>query len=53
MHPFMAAEMGDRFSLEKSLRFGMVPLVVSARRPAEALKAYTGLYLREEVQNES
>ncbi|RPJ14899.1 MAG: ATP-binding protein [Deltaproteobacteria bacterium] len=52
MHPFMAAELGDRFSLEKSLRFGLVPLVVSARNPAEAINAYTGLYLREEVQME-
>ena len=39
MHPFMAAELGDRFSLEKSLRFGLVPLVVSARNPAEAINA--------------
>ncbi len=53
MHPFMAAELGDRFSLEAALRLGLVPLAVAAKEPSAALKAYTGLYLREEVQMES
>ena len=52
MHPFMAAELGDTFSLEDALSIGMVPLVVSAPDPAEALKAYATLYIREEVQME-
>ena len=52
MHPFMAAELGDGFSLEGALRIGLVPLAVSAKEPEAALKAYTGLYLREEVQME-
>jgi len=52
MHPFMASELGSRFDLEKCLRLGMVPLIVSAKKPEESLKAYSGLYLREEVQME-
>jgi len=52
MHPFMAAEIGERFSLDDALTIGMVPLVVNAAEPAEALKAYAALYIREEVQME-
>ena len=52
MHPFMATELGDRFSLENALKFGTVPLVLSSIEPVDTLKAYAGLYLREEVQLE-
>lgn len=52
MHPFMAAELGDAFSLEEALTLGMVPLVVDAVSPKEAIGAYVALYLREEVQME-
>jgi predicted AAA+ superfamily ATPase len=52
MHPFMAAELGDAFSLEEVLTLGMVPLVVDAGSPKEAIGAYVALYLREEVQME-
>lgn len=52
MHPFMAAELGDMFSLENALMIGMVPLIVNAPDPAETLRAYATLYIREEVQME-
>lgn len=52
MHPFMAAELGSRWDLDLALSQGLVPLVWDAERPDEALKAYVGLYLREEVQIE-
>jgi predicted AAA+ superfamily ATPase len=52
LHPYLAAELGGRFSLNKALRQGMLPLVWSSEDPAETLKAYNGLYLREEVQME-
>lgn len=52
MHPFMASELGNRFSLEKALREGMVPVVVSSPEPAEVLNTYLALYLKEEVQQE-
>jgi predicted AAA+ superfamily ATPase len=51
-HPFMAVELGDRFSLDLALTQGLVPLIWDSPSPAEALKAYTALYLREEVQME-
>lgn len=52
LHPFMAAELGARFNLEQALHLGMLPVVLAAREPAEILRAYNGLYLREEVQME-
>ncbi len=52
LHPFMAAELGGRFDLGTALTEGLVPLIWDADQPAEALKAYTGLYLKDEVQQE-
>ncbi|MDA8164798.1 MAG: ATP-binding protein [Desulfobacteraceae bacterium] len=52
MHPFMAAELQERFSLAESLQTGLVPLVVDSPAPRETLASYVALYLREEVQTE-
>lgn len=52
LHPFLAAELGNRFNLEQSLRLGLLPLVLAAKEPEETLKSYVSLYLREEVQAE-
>jgi len=52
MHPFMASELKESFSLAKSLKFGMIPLIVNSLDPAETLASYVALYLREEVQME-
>jgi predicted AAA+ superfamily ATPase len=52
MHPFIAAELGNDFSLEKSLEIGLVPLVWSSLDPTETLKGYIGLYLEQEIRAE-
>lgn len=52
LHPFMAAELGEEFSLENALTLGLVPLVIDAPSPVETLKSYCALYLKEEVQAE-
>jgi predicted AAA+ superfamily ATPase len=52
MHPFVAAELGERFDLKEALQIGMLPVVRGAPNPAETLRAYNGLYLQEEVQAE-
>lgn len=52
MHPFMGAELGERFSLENSLKMGMLPIVLGAPDPGDILKTYAALYMREEVQLE-
>lgn len=52
MHPFAAAELKDNFNLKKALEFGLIPVIAGSSNPAESLKAYVNLYLREEVQME-
>lgn len=52
LHPFMAAELGERFDLARALRLGMLPLVLGSSDPEETLRSYVSLYLREEVQAE-
>jgi uncharacterized protein len=49
LHPFMAAELGPQFNLKESLRLGMLPVVRGGKASEEILRAYSGLYLREEV----
>ena len=53
MPPFMAAELGDGFHLERALQIGLVPLVWEAADPKATLAAYAALYLQEEVQAEA
>ncbi len=52
MHPFMAAELEDSYSLDASLQSGLVPLIARSLDPHETLASYVALYLREEVQME-
>jgi uncharacterized protein len=52
MHPFMGAELEPRFDFEQALRFGLLPVVLASESPADVLRAYAALYLREEVQME-
>ncbi len=52
MYPFMGAELGERFFLERSLKFGMLPIVLGAPEPEDILKTYAALYMKEEVQLE-
>jgi len=53
MHPFTAAELGDRFDLKHAIRYGMLPSVWVRRDVKEYLDSYVGTYLREEVQQEA
>jgi predicted AAA+ superfamily ATPase len=52
LHPFMAAELGEDFDLDRALARGLVPLVVRASKPKDTLDAYASLYLQEEVKME-
>lgn len=52
LHPFLAAELGEAFDLESALRLGLLPVVLGSPSPSEALRTYTALYVREEVQAE-
>lgn len=53
LHPFMASELGEDFRLDSALQYGLLPLVWASENPLDILKAYQGLYLREEVQMEA
>ena len=52
MHPFTAEELGDRFSLDHALRFGMLPSVWVDPDPADYLNSYVTTYLAEEIRQE-
>lgn len=52
LHPFMLSEIPSALSIDKVLRLGLLPIVVSAKDPGEVLKTYIALYVREEVQLE-
>ncbi len=53
MHPFVPEEIGERFDLEPTLRYGLLPIVMDAPKPDETLAAYARLYLKEEIQAEA
>ncbi len=53
MHPFMAAELDNEFKLENALQYGLLPGAFASQTPADFLRAYLALYLKEEVQTES
>jgi len=53
MFPLTALELGEDFSLEKSLKWGQLPMIHTPGIHAEEyLKAYIYVYLREEVMQE-
>jgi predicted AAA+ superfamily ATPase len=52
MHPFMAAELKQKFAFDQALHFGLLPIVLASENPQEVLRSYAALYVREEVQME-
>jgi predicted AAA+ superfamily ATPase len=53
LHPFVPAELGGDFSLDRVLATGALPIVWDAAEPQETLRAYTQMYLKEEIQAEA
>lgn len=52
MHPLSAAELGDDFRLEHSLKYGQLPSVYAQTEPKKYLEAYVKTYLEEEIRQE-
>lgn len=52
MPPFFAGELGDDFDLAQNIKLGMLPIVLDSLSPEEVLRAYIGIYLKDEVQAE-
>lgn len=56
LHPFLPEELGDRYSLDETLRFGSLPIVAAAvgeEERRETLEAYVRLYLQAEIKAEA
>jgi predicted AAA+ superfamily ATPase len=55
LHPLTLSEQGELFDLERTLRYGSLPAVVtgSERSARDLLASYAETYLREEVQAEA
>ncbi len=53
MHPLTAAELGSRFDIRHSLKYGQLPGAYIETDPSAYLASYSGTYLREEVQAEA
>lgn len=53
LHPFLAAELGDGFDLDAALDHGLLPLVWGSADPEVVLRAFTSLYLEQEVRADS
>ena len=52
MHPFMAAELGSRLSLDSAPEVGLLPIVWDSRDDSDPLSSYVGLYVQHELQAE-
>lgn len=52
MHPLTAAELGNDFDLDHSLKFGQLPCAYTEAEPKQYLESYVSTYLREEIQQE-
>ena len=49
LHPYMAAELGESFDFTAALHHGLLPVVLGAEDLESQIRAYNGLYLREEI----
>jgi len=52
LHPFVYTELGEQFDLLKAVNIGLLPSIYFSNDPEEDLKAYAGIYLREEIAAE-
>lgn len=52
LFPLTFKELGATFELEKALRYGTLPAVYTSEDPHEELRAYLGVYVKEEIQQE-
>ena len=52
LHPFSAAELGDKFNLDYVLNNGLIPGIWDSDDPEEDLAGYVSLYLEQEIMAE-
>ena len=51
-HPFSFCELKERFNLLHAINYGLLPPIYFSDEPEEDLKAYAGIYLKEEIAQE-
>ena len=52
LHPFIRAELKEKFSLELAVNRGLLPSVYFSDDPEADLESYVSLYLQQEIANE-
>lgn len=52
LHPFSAAELGNKFNLDYALNNGLIPGIWDSDDPEEDLAGYVSLYLEQEIMAE-
>jgi len=52
MYPYMFSEIGHEYDLEKAIHTGLIPLIIDAKDPEDALRGYINLYINPEIQME-
>jgi len=52
LHPFVSAELGPDFSLDKSMMTGLIPGIYFSDNPEKDLESYISVYLQEEIAAE-
>lgn len=53
MFPFVSAELGDLFTVDKMLAYGSLPMAVLGEDPVAFLTTYAEVYLQEEIKAEA
>lgn len=52
IHPFVSAELGDKFSLERATLIGLIPGIYFSDDPEKDLESYINVYLQQEIAAE-
>jgi len=52
LHPFTFEELGERFSLERALSYGLIPGIYFSDEPELDLNAYVTTYIEQEIARE-
>jgi predicted AAA+ superfamily ATPase len=52
-HPLTAEELGENFNLKEAILYGQLPSLIGVESKRDALSAYVGMYLKEEIQQEA
>ena len=53
MYPLTPKELGTDFNLDKVLRYGSIPLIITQKDQKTALSSYVQMYLKEEIKAEA